>query len=93
MGLSWIREDNTNIQPTTNTLIINSYGLIISIKIILILLEIKELIITPFIILIKGARKCQKLFTIFKILLKDITKILYFKIIRTPAEIQKLLPA
>ena len=57
MGLPWMREDNIIIRPITNTLIINSYGLIISIKIILISLEIKELMATPFIILIKRARK------------------------------------
>ena len=58
MGLPWMREDNVIIRPVTDTLIINSYGLMISIKITLILSEIKELIITPFIILVKGARKC-----------------------------------
>ena len=47
----------------------------------------------PFIILLKGARKYQKPLTVFKALLKDITKILYPKVIRTPAEIRKLLPA
>ena len=57
IGLPWIREDNIIIKPVTNTLIINSYGLTILIKIIPILLKIKELIITPFIILVKGARK------------------------------------
>ena len=45
------------INPAINKLIINSYGLIISIKIIPVLLEIKELMVTPFIILVKGARK------------------------------------
>ena len=88
-----MREDNVIIRPATNTLIINSYGLMILIKITLVLLEIKELIATPFAILVKGARKCQKPFTVFKVLLKDITKILRLKITRTPAEIQKLLPA
>ena len=58
IGLLWIRKDNVIIRPVTNTLIINSYGLTISIKIILVLLEIKELMAAPFIILIKGARKC-----------------------------------
>ena len=48
---------------------------------------------TPFIILIKRARKRQKPPTVFKILLKNITKILHPKIIRTPAEIRKFLPA
>ena len=57
MGLPWIREDNIIIKPVTNTLIINSYGLTILIKIILVLLEIKELTVTPFIILVKRARK------------------------------------
>ena len=45
------------IRPVTDTLIINSYGLIISTKEILILSEIKELTITPFAILVKGVRK------------------------------------
>ena len=54
--LLWIREDNIVIKPATDALIINSYGLIILIKIILILLKIMELMITPFIILIKGAK-------------------------------------
>ena len=49
--------------------------------------------VTPFIILIKGARKCQKSLTVFKVLLKNITKVLCPKVIRTPAEIRKLLPA
>ena len=48
---------------------------------------------TPLIILIKKARKHQKPFTIFKALLKDITKALRPKVIRTPTEIRKLLPA
>ena len=93
IGLPWIKKNNVIIRPATNTLIINSYGLIISIKIILILLEIKELMVTPFIILVKGARKRQKPLIIFKALLKDIIKVLRFKIIRTPTEIRKLLPA
>ena len=93
MGLLWIREDNIIIRPVTNTLIINSYGLIISIKIIPVLLEIKELTATLFTILIKRARKRQKPLTVFKALLKDITKVLHLKIIRIPAEIRKLLPA
>ena len=87
MRLLWIKEDNMIIRFPTNILMINSYGLIILIKITLILLEIKELTAALFIILIKGARKCQKLLTVFKISLKDITKILYPKIIRIPAEI------
>ena len=37
--LLWIKKDNIIIRLTTNTLIINSYGLIILIKITLILLE------------------------------------------------------
>ena len=49
--------------------------------------------VTPFIILIKRARKCQKPLTVFKVLLKDIIKVLRLKIIRIPAEIRKLLPA
>ena len=93
IGLPWIREDNVIIKPITDTLIINSYGLIISIKITPVLLKIKELMVTPFIILVKGARKRQKPFTVFKVLLKDITKVLRLKVIRIPAEIRKLLPA
>ena len=93
MGLLWMREDDVIIRPVTNTLIINSYGLTISIKITLVLLEIRELMAAPFIILIKGARKRQKPLTVFKVLLKDITKVLRLKIIRIPAEIRKLLPA
>ena len=58
-----------------------------------VLLEIRELMATLFIILIKRANKCQKPLTVFKILLKDITKVLRLKIIRIPAEIRKLLPA
>ena len=58
MGLLWIREDDVIIRFITDILIINSYGLIISIKIILILLEIKELTAALFIILVKGVRKC-----------------------------------
>ena len=81
------------IRPATDTLIINSYGLIILIKITPVLLEIKELTVTPFVILVKGAKKCQKPFTVFKVLLKDITKVLRLKITRIPAEIRKLLPA
>ena len=93
MGLPWMREDDVIIRPATNTLIINSYGLTILIKIIPVLLEIKELTVTPFIILVKGARKRQKPLTIFKALLEDITKALRLKITRIPAEIRKLLPA
>ena len=93
MGLPWIKKDDIIIRPATDTLIINSYGLTILTKITPVLLKIKELIATPFIILIKGARKRQKPLIIFKVLLKDITKILRLKIIRTPTEIRKLLPA
>ena len=57
MGLLWIREDDVIIRPVTDTLIINSYGLTISMKIILVLSEIKELMVAPFVILVKGARK------------------------------------
>ena len=32
ISLPWIREDNIIIEPVTNTLIINSYGLTISTK-------------------------------------------------------------
>ena len=46
-----------------------------------------------FIILVKGARKRQKPLTVFKVSLKDITKVLRLKIIRIPTEIWKLLPA
>ena len=91
--LPWIREDDIIIRPATDTLIINSYGLTILTKITPVLSEIKELTATPFTILVKGARKCQKPLTVFKALLKDITKALRPKIIRTPAEIRKLLPA
>ena len=91
--LLWIRKDNVIIKPVINTLIINFYGLTILIKITQILLEVKELTATPFTILIKGPRKCQKPLTVFKVLLKDITKALRPKIIRIPTEIQKLLPA
>ena len=47
----------------------------------------------PFAILIKGVRKYQKPLIIFKVSLKDITKVLRLKIKKTPAEIRKLLPA
>ena len=93
MGLLWIREDDIIIKPIINILIINSYGLTILIKIIPVLLKIKELTVTPFIILIKGARKRQKPLTVFKVLLKDITKVLRLKVIKIPVEIRKLLPA
>ena len=81
------------IKPATDTLIINSYGLMILIKIIPVSLEIKELTVTPFTILVKGARKCQKPLMVFKVSLEDITKVLRLKITRTLTEIQKLLPA
>ena len=48
------------IKPATNTLIINSYGLTILIKETPVSSEIKELITTPFAILVKGAKKRQK---------------------------------
>ena len=53
-----MRENNVIIRLATNILIINSYGLTVSIKIIPVLLEIKELIVTPLTILVKRARKC-----------------------------------
>ena len=87
IGLLWIREDNIIIKPATNTLIINSYGLIILIKITPVSSEIKELMTTPFITLIKGAKKRQKPLTVFKVLLKNITKVLRPKITKTPMEI------
>ena len=87
MGLLSIREDDIIIRLVTNNLIINSYGLTILTKETPVLLEIKELTIAPFAILIKEARKCQKPLIVFKVLLKDITKVLHFKIIRTLAEI------
>ena len=62
-------------------------------QVIPVLLKIKELITAPFIIIVKGARKYQKPLTVFKISLEDITKVLHPKVIRTPAEIWKLLPA
>ena len=91
--LLWIREDNIIIRLIANILIINSYGLTVLIKIIPILSEMKELIVTPFIILIKRARKYQKQFIILKISQKDITKVLYFKVIRILIEIWESLPA
>ena len=93
IGLLWIREDDVIIRPATNILIINSYLLTISIKITPVLSKIKKLTAAPFIILVKGARKCQKPLTVFKTLRKNITKALYLKVIRTSAEIQKLLLA
>ena len=89
MRLPWIKEDNIIIKPATDILIINSYNLTILTKEIPILLKIKELIVTPFAILIKGVRKRKKPLTVFKISLKDITKVLYPKVIRKPAEIRK----
>ena len=88
-----MKEDNIIIKPITNILIIKFYSLIISIKIISVLLKIKELMAVPFIILVKRARKCQKPFIVFKILLKDIIKVLRSKVIRILTEIRKLLPA
>ena len=85
--LLWIKKDNIILKPITNILIINSYSLIISTREIPILSKIKELITTPFVILIEGVRKCQKPLTIFKVLLGDIIKVLRLKIIRIPAEI------
>ena len=40
-----------------------------------------------FVILIKGVKKRQKPFTMFKVLLEDITKVLRLKIIRILIEI------
>ena len=91
--LPWIRKDNIIIKLTTDILIINSYGLIILTKITPVSSKIRELTTTPFAILIKGARKRQKPLTVFKVSLKDITKALHPKVTRTPAEIQKFLPA
>ena len=65
----------------------------ILIKITLILSKIKELTVTPFVILVKRARKCQKPLTVFKISLKDIIKALRPKVIKILMEIRKLLPA
>ena len=93
MGLLCIKEDDIINKPITNTLILNSYGLIILIKITPVLSEMRELTVTPFAILIKGVRKCQKPLTVFKASLKDIVKALYPKITRIPTEIRKLLPA
>ena len=91
--LLWIKEDNVIIRPITNILIISSYCLTISIKEIPVSLKIKELIVTPFAILTKGARKYQKPLTVFKASLENITKVLRLKIRRTLTEIRKLLPA
>ena len=55
--LLWIKEDNVIIKPIMNTLTINSYGLIISTREILISSKIKELITALFATLIKRARK------------------------------------
>ena len=93
MGLLWIRKDDIIIRPITNTLIINSYGLTISTKITPVLSKIKELTATLFTILVKGAKKCQKPLIVFKASLKNITKALRPKVMRTPAKIRKLLPA
>ena len=80
------------IRPVTNTLIINSHGLIISTKEMPVLLKIKELPAALFAILVKGARKRRKLVTVFKALLENITKVLRLKIKKIPAELRKLLP-
>ena len=53
-----MREDDIIIRLIIHVLIINSYGLMISIKIIPVLLEIKEFMAVPFVIFVKGARKC-----------------------------------
>ena len=45
------------IKPATNTFIINSYGLTILTKETLVSSEIKELIVTPFAILVLGVKK------------------------------------
>ena len=82
-----MRENDVIIRLATDILIINSYGLTILTKIIPVFLEIKELIAALFIILVKRARKCQKPFTVCKVLLKDITKALHPEIIRTLTEI------
>ena len=81
------------IRLITNTLLINSYNLIILTKETPVLPNIRELMATPFAILIKGAKKCQKQLTVFKVLLNDIVKVLRLKTTRIPTEIQKLLPA
>ena len=81
------------IRPIINTLIINSYNSIILIKEILILLEIKKLMVTPFAILIKGARKCQKPLIMLKVLLKNIIRTLRLEIKKILIKIRKLLPA
>ena len=88
-----MREDDVIIRFTTDILIINSYYLTILIKIIPVLLKIKELIAALFIILVKGARTYQKPFMVFKVLLEDIIKALYPKVMRILMEIRKLLPA
>ena len=93
IGLPWMREDDMIIKLITNTWIINSYGLIISIKTTPVLSEIKELTAAPFTILVKRARRYQKPLTVFKASLKDITKALRPKVIKILTEIRKLLPA
>ena len=55
--LPYIREDNIIIEPDTDILIINSYSLITFMRVILVLLKIKEWTAVLFIILIKKARK------------------------------------
>ena len=73
-----MKEDDIIIKPATDTLIINSYGLTISTKILLVLSEIKELTVTPFTILVKGARKRQKPLTVFKTSFKGYYKSITF---------------
>ena len=87
MGLPWIREDNVIIRPATDTIIINSYGLTISIKTIPVSLKIKELTAALLTILVKRARKRKKPLTVFKTSLKDIIKVLCPRVLKTPAEI------
>ena len=91
--LPWIKEDNVIIKPVINTLTINFYRLTILTKKTPVLLEIKELPAAPFAILIKGARKRRKSVTVFKALLKNITKVLKLKIKKILAELRELLPA
>ena len=66
IGLPWIKKDNIIIRLATDILIINSYGLTISIKTTPLSLKIKVLMATLFTILVKGARKRQKPLTVFK---------------------------
>ena len=66
-----MKKDNVIIRPITNTFIINFYSLTILIKEIPVSLETRKLIAVPFIILIKGVRKRQNHFVIFKVSLED----------------------